>query len=157
MSDLMQQSYVYSTLGIYQHDLQENAHYGLLGLREWYFAREWGHKHRSEISVNINFYRVAIWKCVLFVETTNTCFRYVLRSTVRHDTLFERTRRVILSVVQIESLFAMAVMQQVLTVTLWFLGWCRSSRHSVSGNFLRPFLAPVVSAKLSHAPSSSAG
>ena len=33
-----------------------HAHYGLLGLRERYFARESGHKQRPKISVNIYLY-----------------------------------------------------------------------------------------------------
>ena len=44
---------LYPNLRIYQHNLHENAHYALFGLREQYFARERGHKHRQKISVKI--------------------------------------------------------------------------------------------------------
>ena len=56
-------------------------------------------------------------KCVLSKRLVQR-IRYVLKGTAKHYTSFEHTRWVLLSVVQSESLFAMAVLQQALKVTL---------------------------------------
>ena len=52
MSHLMQRSNIQLRVHTNSTIYKNNAHYGLLGLRERYFARERGHEHRPGISVN---------------------------------------------------------------------------------------------------------
>ena len=48
----MQHTYRYPFLAHTNTPTKSNPHYGLLGLRERYFGRERGHKHRQSISAN---------------------------------------------------------------------------------------------------------
>ena len=59
-------------LSLYQYHLQENPHYGLCRLRERYFARERGHEHRPDISVNIDLY-IQVYTSVCNVLHETVC------------------------------------------------------------------------------------